>query len=50
MRQNYTDLKRMFIAMDQHLDGFVSIDNLKSVLNQFTIPMSDQLFARLMDR
>ena len=50
MRTNYSNLKRMFIAMDKHLDGFISLEDLKSVLFQFTLPMSEQLFAALMDR
>ena len=50
MRANYANLKRIFIAMDKHLDGFISLDDLKSVLFQFTIPLSDQLFLSLMDR
>ena len=50
MRGNYANLKRMFIAMDKHLDGFITLDDLKSVLFQFTIPMSDQLFTSLMER
>ena len=50
MRANHANLKRMFIAMDKHLDGFISLEDLKSVLFQFTLPMSEQLFAALMDR
>ena len=50
MRTNHANLKRMFIAMDKHLDGFISLEDLKSVLFQFTLPMSEQLFAALMDR
>ena len=50
MRTNYANLKRMFIAMDKHLDGFISLEDLKSVLFQFTLPMSEQLFLALMDR
>ena len=50
MRTNHANLKRMFIAMDKHLDGFISLEDLKSVLFQFTLPMSEQLFTALMDR
>ena len=50
MRTNHANLKRMFIAMDKHLDGFISLEDLKSVLFEFTLPMSEQLFAALMDR
>ena len=50
MRANYANLKHMFIAMDRHLDGFISLEDLKSVLFQFILPMSDQLFISLMDR
>ena len=50
MRENYANMKRVFMALDKHLDGFVSIKDLKQVLTQFTVPLSDQLFMRLMDR
>ena len=50
MRENYAHIKRMFLAMDRHLDGFIGLVELKSILNQFTVPMTDQLFSQLMDR
>ncbi len=50
MRTNYSNIKRMFIAMDRNLDGFVTLEDLKSVLGQFVFPMSDELFATLMAR
>lgn len=50
MRDNYTKLKRAFMAFDKRLDGFVSIEDLKAILSNFTIPMSDQLFGQLMTR
>ncbi len=50
MRTNYVNLKRMFMAFDKHLDGFVEIEDLKSILSQFTIPLSEQLFSQLMQR
>lgn len=40
----------MFLAFDKNLDGFISIENLKSVLNQFTVPMTDEAFGQLMQR
>ena len=43
MRENYANMKRVFIALDKHLDGFVSIKDLKTVLTQFTIPLSIQV-------
>ena len=50
MRENYANLKRMFLVFDKHLDGFVLIEDLKSALDQFVIPMSDVMFAQLMSR
>lgn len=50
MRMNYLNLKKIFLSFDRHLDGFITLDDLKSILIQFTIPMSDQLFSQLMER
>lgn len=50
MKENYVNLKRMFMSFDRHLDGHVTLEDLKSVLNNFTLPMSDQLFSQLMER
>ena len=50
MISNYANLKRMFLALDKHLDGFIAIEDLISVLNHFMFAMSDQLFHQLMER
>ncbi|XP_053398276.1 EF-hand calcium-binding domain-containing protein 6-like [Mercenaria mercenaria] len=50
MRDNYVNLKKAFMVFDTHLDGFVSVDDLQSILTQFTIPMSKQLFAQMMEK
>ena len=50
MKENYSNLKRIFLAFDKHQDGFVAIKDLKSILNHFTFPMSDSTFNDLMDR
>ncbi|XP_071791136.1 EF-hand calcium-binding domain-containing protein 6-like [Asterias amurensis] len=50
LKENYINLKKMFMAFDARQDGFVSLEDLKSILIQFTLPMSDQLFLQLMDR
>jgi Ca2+-binding EF-hand superfamily protein len=50
MRDNYVNLKKAFMVFDTHLDGFVSVENLQSILTQFTIPMSKQLFSQIMDK
>ena len=50
MRMNYLNLKKIFLSFDRHLDGFINLEDLKSILIQFTIPMSDQLFTQLMER
>ncbi|OWF48504.1 EF-hand calcium-binding domain-containing protein 6 [Mizuhopecten yessoensis] len=50
MRRNYLNLKKMFISFDRNLDGFIQLDDLKSILIQFTLPMSDPLFKQLMER
>ena len=38
------------MAVDKHLDGFVSIEDLRAILSNFTLPMSSQLFTQLMTR
>jgi hypothetical protein len=50
MRMNCLNLKKIFLSFDRHLDGFINLEDLKSILIQFTIPMSDQLFTQLMER
>ncbi|KAI8489383.1 EF-hand calcium-binding domain-containing protein 6 [Branchiostoma belcheri] len=50
MKTNYTNVKKAFLAFDATNSGYISIEDLKSVLVHFTIPMSDQLFSQLMDR
>ncbi|XP_046566155.1 EF-hand calcium-binding domain-containing protein 6-like [Haliotis rubra] len=50
MKTNYLNLKKAFMSFDKHLDGFISLDDLKAILTNFTIPMSDQLFSQLMER
>jgi Ca2+-binding EF-hand superfamily protein len=50
MKENYTNLKKAFMSFDRHLNGLITIEDLKSVLNNFVLPMSDQLFAQLMER
>ena len=50
MRTNYLNLKKIFLTFDRHLDGFISLEDLKSILCQFTVPMSDQLFRQMMER
>ncbi|KAH9512262.1 hypothetical protein Btru_041326 [Bulinus truncatus] len=50
MRKNYMQLKKAFMTFDKHLDGFVSIEDLKSILHNFTLPLTDQLFVQLMER
>ncbi|XP_023929939.1 EF-hand calcium-binding domain-containing protein 6 [Lingula anatina] len=50
MRSNYGNLKRAFLAFDAEKNGFVDLEDLKSILISFTVPMSDQLFQQLMER
>ncbi|KAL4233424.1 EF-hand calcium-binding domain-containing protein 6 [Mactra antiquata] len=50
MRENYVNLKKAFMSFDTHLDGFISVEDLQSILTQFTIPMSKQLFSQLMEK
>ncbi|XP_052809717.1 EF-hand calcium-binding domain-containing protein 6-like isoform X2 [Mya arenaria] len=50
MRDNYLTLKKAFMSFDTRLDGFISVDDLLSILTQFTLPMSKQLFSQLMDK
>lgn len=50
MRENYGNLKRMFLAFDKHLDGFVALEDLKAILSQFTLPLNDRQFQDLLDR
>ncbi|XP_070545178.1 EF-hand calcium-binding domain-containing protein 6-like isoform X2 [Ptychodera flava] len=50
LKENYVNLKKAFMAFDYKRDGFVTLDELKTILINFTLPMSDQLFSQLMDR
>jgi len=50
MRRNFLNLKKIFISFDRHLDGFINLEDLKSILIHFTMPMSDQLFTQLMEK
>ncbi|XP_074648584.1 EF-hand calcium-binding domain-containing protein 6-like [Tubulanus polymorphus] len=50
MKANHNNLRKAFLAFDRSHSGFVSITDLKSILSNFTIPMSDQLFLALMER
>ncbi|XP_006816237.1 EF-hand calcium-binding domain-containing protein 6-like [Saccoglossus kowalevskii] len=50
LKDNYVNLKKAFMAFDYKRDGYISIDDLKTILINFTLPMSDQLFSQLMDR
>ncbi|PIK51188.1 putative EF-hand calcium-binding domain-containing protein 6 [Apostichopus japonicus] len=50
LRDNYVNLKKAFMAFDAKKDGFVTLDDLKSIIIHFTIPVSDQLFQQLMER
>lgn len=49
MRENYVNIKKVFMAFDAKQDGYVTLEDLKSILNSFTVPMSDQLFHEVMD-
>ncbi|XP_033107844.1 EF-hand calcium-binding domain-containing protein 6-like isoform X2 [Anneissia japonica] len=49
MKENYVNLKKAFMAFDSKQDGYITLEDLKSVLIHFTLPMSDQLFSQLMD-
>ena len=44
------DLQRAFIAFDKKRDGCVTLNELKRVLTHFLFPMSDEIFAQLMER
>lgn len=46
----YEDIKRAMMAFDASFDGFILIDDLKAVLDNFVIPMSEEVFQQLMYR
>lgn len=50
MRQNYDDIKRVMMAFDSTQDGFISINDLKSVIDNFVLPISEDVFQQLMYR
>ena len=50
MQENYANLKRMFLVFDKQLDGYINLEDLRSVLNNFTMVMSDAVFTQLMER
>ena len=48
--QKHSDLKRAFVAFDKKRDGYVTLDELRRVLVHFVFPISDLMFAQLMER
>nr|XP_039259918.1 EF-hand calcium-binding domain-containing protein 6-like [Styela clava] len=50
MRQNHDNIKRVLMAFDSSQDGFISIDELKAVIDNFVLPVSEDVFQQLMYR
>ena len=48
MRTNEINLERAMRAFDFESDGFISIDDLKAVLDNFVLPTTDEVFQQLM--
>uniref|UniRef100_F6TMY0 EF-hand domain-containing protein n=1 Tax=Ciona intestinalis TaxID=7719 RepID=F6TMY0_CIOIN len=48
MKNNYQNIKRALMTFDISSDGFISIDDLKAVLDNFVLPTSDEIFHQLM--
>ncbi|XP_010214118.1 PREDICTED: EF-hand calcium-binding domain-containing protein 6, partial [Tinamus guttatus] len=46
----YQDIEKAFRAIDVSQSGFVSLDRLKSVINDFIFPLSSETFQELMNR
>jgi len=50
MTSNFSNIKRAMMTFDLDGDGFVRIDDLKAVLDNFVIPTTDEIFHQLMYR
>jgi len=50
MTSNISNIKRAMMTFDLDGDGFVRIDDLKAVLDNFVIPTTDEIFHQLMYR
>ncbi|XP_067855889.1 EF-hand calcium-binding domain-containing protein 6 isoform X2 [Heptranchias perlo] len=50
VRANYHSLVQAFLAFDMTKNGLISVEDLKSVFNNFVFPMSNEIFDGLMDR
>ncbi|XP_067907376.1 EF-hand calcium-binding domain-containing protein 6 isoform X2 [Heterodontus francisci] len=50
VRANYHSLFQAFSAFDVTKSGLISVEDLKSVFNNFVFPMSNEIFDGLMDR
>ena len=48
MRSNYDDIERALRAFDYMSDGFIAIEDLKAVVDNFVLPTSDEVFQQLM--
>jgi len=50
MRTNQANIERAMRAFDYSSDGFITIDDLKAVIDNFVMPTTDELFQQLMHR
>ena len=50
MRSNQGNIERAMRAFDDTSDGFITIDDLKAVIDNFVMPTTDEVFQQLMHR
>ena len=48
MINNYTDIKRAMMSFDDDGCGFIRIDDLKAVVDNFVLQMSEENFQKIM--
>ena len=50
MQTNQVNIERAMRSFDYCSDGFITIDDLKAVIDNFVMPTTDELFQQLMHR
>ena len=50
MAENFTNIHKTIKAFDAHQTGYIELDDLRSVLNSFTVTLAETTFYNLMNR
>ena len=48
MQVNYENIQRAMMSFDFSGDGFITIEDLKAVIDNFVLPTTDEIFHQLM--